>query len=167
MTVWLEVAGRRYPFVGFDAVTLAEVEAMEEQTGLTVDDVEDEWLSSDDLLATDRGRLAWAVRVWLGRMAVGEKPATVREATRGVPRADMRMVSDSAPAPEPRPVRRSRLLDGLTVREHVRRRIVTVAHVWPGITPMSVMGMRVDDWLLFAAAADEWVAARRKGADGG
>lgn len=46
----------------------------------------------------------------------------------------------------------------------MRRRIVTVAHVWPGITPLNVMSMRLDDWLLFALAADNWSAAREKAA---
>ncbi len=42
-------------------------------------------------------------------------------------------------------------------------RIVTVSHVWPGITPWTVWDLPWDMWVGFARAADEWVQARREG----
>ena len=40
-------------------------------------------------------------------------------------------------------------------------RMVTVCHVWPGITPWNIWDLRVEDWLRFAKAADDWEARRR------
>lgn len=40
--------------------------------------------------------------------------------------------------------------------------MVVVCHVWPGITPFTIWDLPVADWLMFAAAADQWVADRKE-----
>ena len=42
----------------------------------------------------------------------------------------------------------------------VRSRLLTLSHVWPGVTPWSVWDLAWSDWLMFARGADEWVKAR-------
>lgn len=42
----------------------------------------------------------------------------------------------------------------------VRSRLLTISHVWPGITPWSVWDLAWCDWLMYARASDEWVKAR-------
>lgn len=48
------------------------------------------------------------------------------------------------------------------IEEHVRSRLVVVCHVWPGLTPFNVWDLTFDDWLMFAHAADQWVADRQE-----
>jgi hypothetical protein len=48
------------------------------------------------------------------------------------------------------------------LEEHVHSRLVTVCHVWPGITPLNVWDLTFEVWLMFAHAADEWVEARKE-----
>ena len=46
---------------------------------------------------------------------------------------------------------------------HVRSRLVVACHIWPGsITPFNVWDLSVEDWLMFAHAADQWVADRKE-----
>lgn len=45
---------------------------------------------------------------------------------------------------------------------HVIGRLVTVCHVWPGITPLNVWELTLDVWLMFAAAADDWAEQQKK-----
>ena len=49
-----------------------------------------------------------------------------------------------------------------SIEEHVRSRLVVACHVWPGITPFNVWDLSVEDWLMFAHAADQWVADRKE-----
>lgn len=48
------------------------------------------------------------------------------------------------------------------LEQHVYSRMITVAHVWPGITPHphgfpgSVWDLPLDVWLMYAQAADDW-----------
>jgi len=44
----------------------------------------------------------------------------------------------------------------------VYARLVTVCHVWPGITPLNVWDLPLDVWLLFSAAADDWVKQQQQ-----
>ncbi|WP_181036363.1 hypothetical protein [Arthrobacter sp. B1805] len=44
----------------------------------------------------------------------------------------------------------------------VFRWIPTIAHVWPGITPLNVWEMRYDMWLLFVRNARVWEEERTK-----
>ena len=37
---------------------------------------------------------------------------------------------------------------------------MTVAHVWPGITPLNVWDLPYDMWCIFAQAADQWISDR-------
>jgi len=50
---------------------------------------------------------------------------------------------------------------------HVIQRLVTVCHVWPGITPLNVWQLTLDVWLMFAAAADDWAEQQKKEASRG
>lgn len=39
-----------------------------------------------------------------------------------------------------------------------------LCHVWPGITPMNVWDLTWRQWLMFSAATDEWIKARKEAA---
>lgn len=55
-----------------------------------------------------------------------------------------------------------RLVGTDDIETHVWERMVTVAHVWPGITPFNVWQLPLHAWIRFAAAADRWVAAQER-----
>jgi hypothetical protein len=44
--------------------------------------------------------------------------------------------------------------------------MTTVSHVWPGITPFNVWDLRVDVWLMYAAAADDYNQKMREASNG-
>lgn len=44
--------------------------------------------------------------------------------------------------------------------------MTTVCHLWPGITPWNVWNLRVDEWLMFANAADEYNRQMKESARG-
>jgi hypothetical protein len=52
------------------------------------------------------------------------------------------------------------------IEEHVYSRIVTVSHVWPGLTPINIWNLTLDVWLIFAQAADDWNKQQREAARG-
>ena len=39
---------------------------------------------------------------------------------------------------------------------------MTIAHVWPGLTPAAVWDLPFVDWVQFAMAADEWNEQQKK-----
>lgn len=42
------------------------------------------------------------------------------------------------------------------------RRLTVICHVWPGITPMNVWDLTLEQWGIFRDSADEWVKAHKQ-----
>lgn len=92
MADYLTVSGTKYPLATFVDVELWELDAVEDETGMTIDEIESLWESPEN---TKRGRMAVAARVWACRRAAGEV-LTVRDAMAGVRLRDIDFVTESA-----------------------------------------------------------------------
>ena len=46
------------------------------------------------------------------------------------------------------------------------KRLTTVCHLWPGITPFNVFGLPYSMWVSFAEAADEYQKSMKEASRG-
>jgi hypothetical protein len=99
MTQWLVLGEKRYQLATFDDLELEDLDACEEQTGLTLDEIETELTPGRNPMKSRRGRQAFRAMVWMVRRVAGEE-LTVAEAVAGVPMGSFEIIDDAAAVEE-------------------------------------------------------------------